>query len=80
MLCIAIISDRKSKPTITAIINDSAEDREKLNTILLTNHFDIQYISTKTNTAWDYIAKAMELLIPNYWENPERERRQDNGQ
>lgn len=79
MLCIAIISDRKSKPTITAIINDSAEDREKLNTILLTNHFDIQYISTKTNTAWDYIAKAMELLIPNYWENPERERRQDNG-
>ena len=79
MLRIAIISDRKSKPTITAIINDSAEDREKLNTILLTNHFDIQYISTKTNTAWDYIAKAMELLIPNYWENPERERRQDNG-
>ena len=80
MLCIAIISDRKSKPTITAIINDSAEDREKLNTILLTNHFDIQYISTKTNTAWDYIAKAMELLIPNYWKNTERERRQDNGQ
>lgn len=79
MLCIAIISDRKSKPTITAILNDSAEDREKLNTILLTNRFDIQYISTKTNTAWDYIAKAMELLIPNYWENTERERRQDNG-
>lgn len=77
MLCIAIISDRKGKPTINAILNESAEDREKLNTILLTNRFDIQYISTKTNTAWDYIAKAMELLIPNYWENPER--RQDNG-
>ena len=79
MLCIAIISDRKSKPTITAILNDSAEDREKLNTILLTNHFDMQYISTKTNTAWDYIAKAMELLIPDFWKNTERERRQDNG-
>ena len=78
MLCIAIISDRKSKPTITAILNDSAEDREKLNTILLTNHFDMQYISTKTNTAWDYIAKAMELLIPDFWKNTERERRQDN--
>lgn len=79
MLCIAIISDRKSKPTITAILNDSAEDREKLNTILLTNRFDIQYISTKTNTAWDYIVKAIELLIPDFWKNTERERRQDNG-
>ena len=78
MVCIAIISDRKSKPTITAILNDSAEDREKLNTILLTNRFDIQYISTKTNTAWDYIAKAIELLIPEFWKNTERERRQDN--
>lgn len=79
MLCIAIISDRKSKPTITAILNDSAEDREKLNTILLTNRFDIQYISTKTNRAWDYIVKAIELLIPDFWKNTERERRQDNG-
>lgn len=78
MLCIAIISDRKGKPTINAILNESATDREKLNTILLTNHFDMQYISTKTNTAWDYIAKAMELLIPDFWKNTERERRQDN--
>ena len=80
MLCIAIISDRKSKPTITAILNDSAEDREKLNTILLTNHFDMNYISTKSNKAWDYIVKAIELLIPEFWKNTERERRQDNGQ
>lgn len=72
MLCIAIISDRKSKPTINAILNDSAEDREKLNTILLTNHFDMQYISTKSNTAWDYIVKAIELLIPDYWQEYER--------
>ena len=78
MLCIAIISDRKGKPTINAILNESATDREKLNTILLTNRFDIQYISTKTNRAWDYIAKAMELLIPDFWKNTERERRQDN--
>ena len=80
MLCIAIISDRKGKPTINAILNDSAEDREKLNTILLTNHFDMNYISTKSNKAWDYIVKAIELLIPDFWKNTERERRQDNGQ
>ena len=63
MLCIAIISDRKGKPTINAILNESAEDREKLNTILLTNHFDMQYISTKTNRAWDYIVKAIDLYL-----------------
>lgn len=72
MLCIAIISDRKSKPTITAILNDSAEDREKLNTILLTNHFDMNYISTKTNKAWDYVVKAIDLLSADYWQEYER--------
>ena len=72
MLCIAIISDRKSKPTITAILNDSAEDREKLNTILLTNHFDMNYISTKTNRAWDYVVKAIDLLSADYWQGYER--------
>lgn len=72
MLCIAIISDRKSKPTITAILNDSAEDREKLNEILLTNHFDMNYISTKTNRAWDYVVKAIDLLSADYWQEYER--------
>ena len=72
MLCIAIISDRKGKPTINAILNESAEDREKLNTILLTNHFDMNYISTKTNRAWDYVVKAIDLLSADYWQEYER--------
>lgn len=72
MLCIAIISDRKGKPTINAILNESAEDREKLNTILLTNHFDMNYISTKTNKAWDYVVKAIDLLSADYWQEYER--------
>ena len=72
MLCIAIISDRKGKPTINAILNESAEDREKLNEILLTNHFDMNYISTKTNRAWDYVVKAIDLLSADYWQEYER--------
>lgn len=72
MLCIAIISDRKGKPTINAILNESAEDKERLNEILLTNHFDMNYISTKTNRAWDYVVKAIDLLSADYWQEYER--------